>query len=216
MAARKAVEKLLARAAINSSPLQSSSIFSQISFTSSPICRPSFGRFLETWSQVNCISSPKPNVLPLVSLEFVKNRFPRESILGRCPPWNVKNEGFHSLGDERLPKRRPCMKKRNKRAYLRPKGPYYWIQYTPGEPIPHSRPNEGSVRGRNHRKRMEQRAAFRSGEAQKRKDQLAGARRRKAIKKIESKMAAVARERAWAERLVQLQQAEAESGRTTA
>jgi hypothetical protein len=44
---------------------------------------------------------------------------------------------------------------------------------------------------------------------------LAGARRRKAIKKIESKMAAVARERAWAERLVQLQQAEAEAGRTT-
>jgi hypothetical protein len=62
---------------------------------------------------------------------------------------------------------------------------------------------------------MEQRSAFRSGEAQKRKDQLAGARRRKAIKKIESKMAAVARERAWAERLVQLQQAEAEAGRTT-
>lgn len=215
MAAGKAVQKLLARAGINSSPLQSSSIFSQIFFASSPICRPSFDRFVGTWSQVNCISSRKPNVLPPISLELVKNRFPRESILGRCATWNVKNEGFHSLGDERLPKRRPCMKKRNKRAYLRPKGPYYWIQYTPGEPIPHSRPNEGSVRGRNHRKRMEQRAAFRSQEAQKRKDQLAGARRRKAIKKIESKMAAVARERAWAERLVQLQQAEAEAGRTT-
>lgn len=215
MAARKAVQKLLVRAGINSFLIQSSSIFSQISSASSPICRPSFDRFLGTLSQINYISSPKPTVLSLISLELVRNGFPWESIPGRRPPWNVKNEGFHSLGDERLPKRRPCMKKRNKRAYLRPKGPHYWIQYTPGEPIPHSRPNEGSVRGRNHRKRMEQRSAFRSGEAQKRKDQLAGARRRKAIKKIESKMAAVARERAWAERLVQLQQAEAEAGRTT-
>ena len=41
-------------------------------------------------------------------------------------------------------------------------GPYYWVQYTLGEPIPHSRPNEGSVRGRKNHKRMEQRAAFRS------------------------------------------------------
>lgn len=215
MAVRIAVEKLLVRAGFNSSPIQSSSIFSQISSASSPICRPSFDRFLGTLSQINSISSSKANVLFPISPELVRNRFPWESILGRRPPWNVKNGGFHSLGDERLPKRRPCMKNRKKRAALRPKGPYYWVQYTPGEPIPHSRPNEGSVRGRNHRKRMEQRAAFRSGEAKKRKDQLAGARRRKAIKKIESKMAAVARERAWAERLVQLQQAEAEAGRST-
>ena len=125
MAVRIAVQKLLVRAGFNSSPIQSSSIFSQISSASSPICRPSFDRFLGNLSQINSISSSKANVLFPISPELVRNRFPWESILGRRPPWNVKNRGFHSLGDERLPKRRPCMKNRKKRAALRPKGESY-------------------------------------------------------------------------------------------
>ncbi|GLJ45457.1 hypothetical protein SUGI_0957230, partial [Cryptomeria japonica] len=132
-------------------------------------------------------------------------------VIGHSSPWNVKQEGFHSLGDQRLPKRRPSAKHRKKRAALRPPGPYRWIVYKEGEPIPPSRPNEGSVRRRKHRKRMDQRAAFRSSEAAKRKDQLAAARRRKAIKRIERKIAAVARDRAWTERLAQLKQAEADA-----
>lgn len=39
-------------------------------------------------------------------------------------------------------------------------GPYAWVQYVPGEPIPRSRPNEGSVQGRKRKKRIEQRKAF--------------------------------------------------------
>lgn len=39
-------------------------------------------------------------------------------------------------------------------------GPYAWVQYVPGEPIPRSRPNEGSVQGRNRIKRIKLRKAF--------------------------------------------------------
>ncbi|KAH9310602.1 hypothetical protein KI387_025637, partial [Taxus chinensis] len=85
----------------------------------------------------------------------------KNSILGHS--WkDVRSEGIHSLGDQRLPKRRPSTKRRKKRATLRPRGPHRWIIYKEGEPILPSRPNEGSVRRRKHRKRMEQRAAFRS------------------------------------------------------
>lgn len=39
-------------------------------------------------------------------------------------------------------------------------GPYAWVQYTPGEPILPNRPNEGSVKRRNEKKRLRQRRAF--------------------------------------------------------
>lgn len=38
-------------------------------------------------------------------------------------------------------------------------GPYAWVQYVPGEPIPGGRPN-GSVQGREQKKRIKQRKAF--------------------------------------------------------
>lgn len=47
-------------------------------------------------------------------------------------------------------------------------------------------------------------------EAKKRKVQVQEAKRKKITKRIERKMAAVARERAWAERLVELQKLEEE------
>lgn len=47
-------------------------------------------------------------------------------------------------------------------------------------------------------------------EAKKRKAQVQEAKRKKRTKRIERKMAAVARERAWAERLVELQKLEEE------
>lgn len=39
-------------------------------------------------------------------------------------------------------------------------GPYAWVQYVPGEPILPNRPNEGSVKRRNEKKRMRQHRAF--------------------------------------------------------
>ncbi|XP_010254683.1 PREDICTED: uncharacterized protein LOC104595593 [Nelumbo nucifera] len=124
--------------------------------------------------------------------------------------WISRSNDLHSLTDTRFPKRRPSDKPRRKRASLRPPGPYAWVQYTPGVPIPVSRPNEGSVKGRNQKKRMRLRRAFILSEAKKRKAQLQEAKRKKNIKKIERKMAAVARERAWAQRLAELQQLEEE------
>ncbi|XP_022992813.1 uncharacterized protein LOC111489033 [Cucurbita maxima] len=117
---------------------------------------------------------------------------------------------FHSLTDTRFPKRRPSDKPRRKRASLRPPGPYAWVQYTPGEPILPNQPNEGSVKRRNEKKRIRLRRAFILGEKKKRKAQLQEAKKKKIIKRVERKMAAVARERAWAERLAQLQQLEEE------
>lgn len=102
------------------------------------------------------------------------------------------------------------MKSRRKRASIRPRGPYAWVQHVPGEPIPTSRPNEGSVKGRNRKKRIAQRKAFILSEKKKRKVQWAEARKKKAMERIERKMAAVAREKAWAQRLIELQQLEAE------
>ena len=51
---------------------------------------------------------------------------------------------------------------------------------------------------------------FSQAERKKRKAQLQEAKRKKNIKRVERKMAAVARERAWAERLAELQRLEAE------
>eukprot|EP00262_Sarcandra_glabra_P002878 TRINITY_DN1326_c0_g1_i2.p1 TRINITY_DN1326_c0_g1~~TRINITY_DN1326_c0_g1_i2.p1 ORF type:complete len:174 (+),score=16.22 TRINITY_DN1326_c0_g1_i2:115-636(+) len=134
----------------------------------------------------------------------------------RNAPYRFLVPGFHSLTDTRYPKRRPSATPRRKRASLKPPGPYAWVQYVPGEPIPRSRPNEGSVKGRNQKKRMRQRRAFILSEAKKRKAQLQEAKRKKNMKKIERKMAAVARERAWAQRLAELQQLEHKAKETVA
>ncbi|KAJ8491587.1 hypothetical protein OPV22_013308 [Ensete ventricosum] len=115
---------------------------------------------------------------------------------------------FHQQNPPEFPKRRPGTKPRKKRASLRPRGPYVWVQYVPGEPIPASRPNEGSVQGRKRKKRIRQKKAFILAEKKKRKAQLAEARKKRDMKRIERKMAAVAREKAWAERLIELQQLE--------
>ncbi|CAJ2635602.1 uncharacterized protein LOC123924571 [Trifolium pratense] len=123
---------------------------------------------------------------------------------------------FHSLTDTRFPKRRPSDKPRRKRASLRPSGPYAWVQHTTGETILPNKPNEGSIKRRNEKKRMRQRRAFILAEKKKRKAQMQEANRRKSIKKVERKMAAVARERAWAERLVELQRLEEEKKKSMA
>ncbi|KAJ9557709.1 hypothetical protein OSB04_012323 [Centaurea solstitialis] len=120
---------------------------------------------------------------------------------------------MHSLTDTRFPKRRPVDKPRRKRASLKPKGPYAWVKHVPGEPIPASQPNEGSVKHRNEKKRIRLRRAFILSEKKKRKAELQEANRKKKMKRIERKMAAVARDRAWAERLAQLQQLEEEKNK---
>lgn len=53
-------------------------------------------------------------------------------------------------------------------------------------------------------------------EKKKRKTQLQEANRKKNIKRVERKMASVARERAWAQRLVELQQLEEEKKKSMA
>ncbi|KAH1207229.1 Acid phosphatase 1 [Glycine max] len=123
---------------------------------------------------------------------------------------------FHSLTDTRFPKRRPSERPRRKRASLRPSGPYAWVQYTPGQPILPNKPNEGSVKRRNEKKRMRQRRAFILAERKKRKAQLQEANRKKNIQRVERKMAAVARERDWAERLAELQRLEEEKKKSMA
>ncbi|XP_023750705.1 uncharacterized protein LOC111899049 [Lactuca sativa] len=115
---------------------------------------------------------------------------------------------IQSLTDTRFPKRRPVDKPRRKRASLKPKGPYAWVKHVPGEPIPANQPNEGSFKRRNEKKRIKQRHAFILSEKKKRKVQMQEANRKKKIARIERKMAAVARDRAWAERLAELEQIE--------
>ena len=44
--------------------------------------------------------------------------------------------------------------------WLRNAGPYAWVQYVPDEGILPNRPNEGSVKGRNRKKRIRLRRAF--------------------------------------------------------
>ncbi|KAL4644308.1 hypothetical protein ACB092_02G155900 [Castanea dentata] len=131
-------------------------------------------------------------------------------------PWFPTSNHLHSLTDTRFPKRRPMDKPRRKRASTKPPGPYAWVQYTPGEPILPNRPNEGSVKRRNEKKRLRQRRAFILAEKKKRKAQLQEANRKKNIKRVERKMAAVARERAWSQRLVELQQLEEEKKKSMA
>ncbi|KAF8015623.1 hypothetical protein BT93_H1212 [Corymbia citriodora subsp. variegata] len=82
------------------------------------------------------------------------------SLLKPLTLWNQAFSRFHSLTETRYPKRRPVDKPRRKRARLRPPGPYAWVQYVPGEPILPNRPNEGSVKRRNEKKRIKQRHAF--------------------------------------------------------
>lgn len=127
-------------------------------------------------------------------------------------PWVLPSAAaaFHSLTDTRYPKRRPSDKPRRKRASLRPPGPYAWVKYVPGEPILPNQPNEGSVKRRKEKKRIKLQRAFILAEKKKRMAQLQEAKRKKNIKRVERKMAAVARERAWAERLKELQQLEEE------
>ncbi|KVI01008.1 hypothetical protein Ccrd_020729 [Cynara cardunculus var. scolymus] len=112
---------------------------------------------------------------------------------------------IQSLTDTRFPKRRPVDKPRRKRASLKPSGPYAWVKHVPGEPIPGNQPNEGSVKHRNEKKRIRQRRAF-----------ILEANRKKRIQRIERKMAAVARDRAWAERLAELQQLEEDKRKAAA
>ncbi|KAK4264110.1 hypothetical protein QN277_029444 [Acacia crassicarpa] len=132
------------------------------------------------------------------------------SAFSRRPQWLPLSNHLHSLTDTRFPKRRPSDKPRRKRASMKPPGPYAWVQYVPGEPILPNRPNEGSVKRRNEKKRMRQHRAFILTERKKRKAQLQEAKRMKNIKRVERKMAAVARERAWAERLAELKRIEEE------
>ncbi|KAI6695821.1 hypothetical protein NL676_023531 [Syzygium grande] len=131
-------------------------------------------------------------------------------------PWSQACSHFHSLTDMRYPKRRPVDKPRRKRASLRPPGPYAWVQYVPGEPILPNNPNEGSVKRRNEKKRIKQRHAFIAAERKKRKAQMQEANRKKINARVERKMAAVARDRAWAQRLAELQQLEEEKKKSMA
>ncbi|KAL8136523.1 hypothetical protein V2J09_002524 [Rumex salicifolius] len=117
---------------------------------------------------------------------------------------------FDALTDTRLPKRRHSDKHKRKRASLKPPGPYAWVNHVPGEPVLPSQPNEGSVKLRNEKKRRRQRREFILAEKKKRKAQLQEANRKKREKRIERKMAQVAREREWVQRLAELQQLEKE------
>ncbi|OIV90409.1 hypothetical protein TanjilG_00053 [Lupinus angustifolius] len=134
----------------------------------------------------------------------------RGASLSKPPQWLPIWNQFHSLMDTHLPKRRPSNKPRQKRASLKPPGPYAWVQYTPGEPILPNNPNKGSIKRRNEKKHMRQRRTFILSEKKKRTAQMQEAKRKKNIQRVERKMAAVAREREWAERLAELQRLEAE------
>ncbi|KAF3592164.1 hypothetical protein DY000_02026456 [Brassica cretica] len=127
-------------------------------------------------------------------------------------PWIPMANHFHSLSltDTRLPKRRPMAHPKKKRFKLKPPGPYAYVQYTPGEPIASNNPNKGSVKRRNAKKRIGQRRAFILSEKKKRQGLVQEAKRKKRIKEVERKMAKVARERAWEERLAELQRLEEE------
>lgn len=93
---------------------------------------------------------------------------------------------------------------------MKPPGPYAWVQYVPGQPIKPNNPNVGSVKRRNEKKRIRQRKEFILAEKKKRKAQLQEANRKKRIARVERKMAAVARDREWAQKLAELQRLEEE------
>uniref|UniRef100_A0A7N0UI25 Uncharacterized protein n=1 Tax=Kalanchoe fedtschenkoi TaxID=63787 RepID=A0A7N0UI25_KALFE len=125
-------------------------------------------------------------------------------------PWTPPTSAIHSLTDTRLPKRRPTLVAKPKRARLRPKGPIAWVQHVPGEPIPASQPNKGSLKERNEKKRRKLKHDFIVAERKKRKAEIQAAKRKKLEQRVERKMAAVARDRAWAQRLAELQKMEEE------
>lgn len=197
-------------------------LFFSVDKTSFPLRRQNFGMALRgaLRSIVRSLSSPRV----LSSSGVASHHLPMNFITGcgpaaldpvwrrSCSHFSTSTGGLllNSLTDTRFSKRRPGLKPRRKRASLKPPGPYAWVQYVPGEPIPKSRPNKGSVQGRKRKKRIAQRKAFILSENKKRKSQYAEFRRKRDMERIERKMAAVAREKAWAERLVELQQLEAE------
>ncbi|KAF9607748.1 hypothetical protein IFM89_000095 [Coptis chinensis] len=125
-------------------------------------------------------------------------------------------KGLHSLTETRYPKRRPGFTNRKKRTTIKPPGPYALVQHTPQESILANKPHEGSVKNRNanEKKRIAQRKAFIKSEAKKRKVLVQEAKKKKRNRRIERKMAAVARDRAWAQRLAELQKLEAEAANT--
>ncbi|XWS29251.1 hypothetical protein CRYUN_Cryun24cG0012200 [Craigia yunnanensis] len=109
----------------------------------------------------------------------------------RKSPWVSISNQLHSLTDTRYPKRRPQDKPHRKRASLKP--PVWLFVY-----VYIFDSGENAYVG------------VLQEEAKKRKAQVQEANRTKKIKQVERKMAAVARERAWAERLVELQRLEEE------
>ncbi|KAL6583442.1 hypothetical protein OROMI_005520 [Orobanche minor] len=151
--------------------------------------------------------SPAAKTLTTISPPELRHLF---APLPRKLPWISPCSSFHSLTDTRYPKRRPVNKPRRKRASLKPPGPYAWVKCVPGEPILPNQPNEGSVKRRNEKKRIKQQRAFIMSEKRKRKAELQEAKRKKIMKRVDRKMAAVARDRAWAERLVELKRIEEE------
>ncbi|KAL6624311.1 hypothetical protein ACP70R_031632 [Stipagrostis hirtigluma subsp. patula] len=151
---------------------------------------------------------PRPPV-PLRFLDLIGLRpFSAAATASQAPA--MGSSLFSGLTETRFPKRRPGFANRRKRASLRPKGPYYWVKCKPEEPIPENQPNKGSVRGRKEKKRIKQRKDFIMAEKKKRRAQYSAAVKRKEAERTERKMAAVARERAWAERLIELKQIEEE------
>ncbi|XP_047096569.1 uncharacterized protein LOC124708976 [Lolium rigidum] len=164
--------------------------------------------------------APAPAQRPLRPLPLLDPIGPRPfsaaaaAAVARAPEMGASL--FKGLTETRFPKRRPGFESRRKRASLRPKGPHFWVMCKPGEPIPSSQPNKGSLKGRNEKKRIKQRKDFIMAEKRKRKAQYSVAVKRKEAERTERKMAAVARERAWVERLAELQQIEAEKKAATA
>nr|CAB3460072.1 unnamed protein product [Digitaria exilis] len=152
--------------------------------------------------------SPPPAPLRILDRIGLRPFAAAAATASQAPPMGASL--FGGLMDTRFPKRRPGFANRRKRASLRPKGPYYWVKCNPGEPIPTSQPNKGSVQGRKEKKRIKQRKDFIMAEKKKRRAQYSAAVKRKEAERTERKMAAVARERAWAERLIELKQLEEE------
>ncbi|XP_042024490.1 uncharacterized protein LOC121771703 [Salvia splendens] len=147
----------------------------------------------------------------LQQLEHSPPSLPRSSApFRRCIPWIPPRSAFHSLTNARYPKRRPEDKPRRKRASLKPPGPYAWVKCVRGETILPNQPNQGSVKRRNEKKRIKQHRAFIKSERKIRRGQVQEAKWKKLTLRVERKMAAVARDRAWAERLVELKRIEEE------
>ncbi|CAN0899220.1 hypothetical protein LINGRAHAP2_LOCUS20148 [Linum grandiflorum] len=153
------------------------------------------------------------------SPSFSPSALRRLDIIPQAPPVSqllrrhfsfFSESGYDRLTDTRLPKRRPLDRPRRKRAGLRPSGAFAWVKYDAGEPIKPTNPNEGSVKRRNEKKRRMLHREFVKSEAKKRKALLQAANRRKMAARVDRKMAAVARDRAWAERLAELQRLEEE------